>query len=448
MKRMSGAAILAGIVGIASTTQAEPLAKPLSKTKWAFEFGQAVGASRTQVPHGEPPEVYSSLTPYDPVRGYGFEPGPAARIDPAGGVVGPFLFSVRVPEGNYRVTVRLGGTTAASATAIKAESRRVMTPLTKTVAGETATAEFTVHVRTPRIDDRSSVSLSAREKGPAVRHWDNKLTLEFCGPNPAVASIDIGRVDDAVTVFLAGDSTVSDQPQEPWAAWGQWLPQFFTARVAVANYAESGRSLRSFKGERRWDKLLSQLKAGDYVLIQFGHNDMKEKGDGVGAFSSFSDSLRAFVQDAQAKGGRAVLLTPMHRRRFSGSDVQATFGDYPDAVRKVATELKVPLINLQAMSKPLYEAFGPERSKQLFVHFPAGTFPGQTAALKDDTHFSAFGADQLARCVVQGIRDLKLPLADDLRDGIPTFDPTRPGDAAAYDLPASAAGTTVTPEGR
>ena len=218
--------------------------------------------------------------------------------------------------------------------------------------------------------------------------------------------------------------------------------------MAVANYAESGRTLRSFKGERRQAKLLAGVKPGDYVFVQFGHNDMKEKGPGVGAFTSFSDSLRSLVADVRAKGGRPVLLTPMNRRKFDGGSVVQTFGDYPEATRRVAAELAVPLIDLQAMSKPLYEAFGPDRSTLLFVHFPAGTFPGQDKPLRDDTHFRAFGADQIARCVVQGVRDLHLPLAAEVRDTVPSFDPSRPGDPAAYDLPASPVAAVVVPEGR
>ncbi len=440
--------------------RAAPLLLTLAAAPWAraeatagrtFCFGPAVIR-----PGGVavPPDAV-----YDAARGYGFEPGTAVRVvtrtdgpqdarqfATAGG---PFLFSEKVAEGNYTVTVWLGDPGGESATAVKAETRRVMVPLTRTAKGQLTRVEFTVAVHTPRLPDGTSVAISARERIPAVRHWDDKLTLEFLGPRPAVSAVEIRPADaGTVTVFLAGDSTVTDQPEEPWAAWGQFLPQFFTPAVSVANYAESGRTLRSFKAERRWAKLVSQIKAGDYVFIQFAHNDMKEKGPGVGPFSSFSDSLRQYVADVRAKGGLPVLMTPMNRRHFVGTEITNTFGDYPAATKKVAAELNVPLIDLQAMSKPLFEAFGPERTKQLFVYFPAHAYPGQDKPLHDDTHFQAFGADQLARCVVQGIRDLKLPLAADVRDGVPTYDPAHPGDPATYDLPASTSGKLVVPEGK
>lgn len=396
-------------------------------------------------------------TVYDDKRGYGFEPDQTIKLQSrtTGPALGrefatadaPILFSAKVPEGNYHVTLWLGDTEGETETQVKAESRRIVYPLVRTKAGEISKIDFTVNVRTAWIDNKNWVKISDREKIPAVRHWDDKLTLEFAGKRPAVAAVAIQKIDDAVTVFIAGDSTVTDQAQEPWTAWGQLIPQFFKPNVAIANHAESGRSLKSFKGDRRWDKVLAQLKAGDYVFIQFGHNDMKENGGKV-AYTDFSDLLRAYIADVKAKQAHVVVMTPMHRRRFSGNEIQPTFGDYPDAIRKVAWSEGVPLIDLQAMSKPLFEAFGPEKAKLLFVHFPANTFPGQDKAFKDDSHFQAFGSDQIARCVLQGIRDLKLPLADSIRDGVPTFDPAHPDDPAKYYLPSSVATKTVTPEGK
>ncbi|MDB5327223.1 MAG: rhamnogalacturonan acetylesterase [Phycisphaerales bacterium] len=394
---------------------------------------------------------------YDAKRGYGFEPDQTIKLQSrsTGPALGrefatadaPILFSAKAPEGNYHVTAWLGDPEGETETQVKAESRRIMYPLVRTKKGELTKIDFTVNVRTAWIDNKNWVKISDREKTPSVRHWDDKLTLEFAGKRPAVAAIEIQKVDDAVTVFLAGDSTVTDQPQEPWTAWGQLIPQFFKPNIAIANNAESGRSLKSFKADRRWEKVLSQLKAGDYVFIQFGHNDMKEAGGKV-AYTTFSDSLRQYIQEAKTKDAHVVVLTPMHRRTFAGNEIRPSFGDYPDAIRKVAWSEGVPLIDLQAMTKPMYEAFGPEKAKAMFVYAPAGTYPGQDKAFKDDTHFQAFGSDQIARCVLQGIRDLKLPLADSIRDGVPTFDPSHPDDPTKYYLPSSVAVQTVTPEGK
>ena len=121
------------------------------------------------------------------------------------------------------------------------------------------------------------------------------------------------------TLFLLGDSTVCDQPREPYNSWGQMLPRFFKSGVAVANHAESGESLRSSLGAKRLDKVLSLMKPGDYLFIQYGHNDEKEKGAGVGAFTTYKASLKHFVEEARKRGGTVVLITPMHRLKFDAA---------------------------------------------------------------------------------------------------------------------------------
>jgi lysophospholipase L1-like esterase len=227
------------------------------------------------------------------------------------------------------------------------------------------------------------------------------------------------------------------------------LPRFFKPTVAIANHAESGRALRSFRAEKRLDKILSTIKSGDYLFIQFGHNDMKEKGDGIGAFTSFKADLKRYVAAARERGAHPVLITSMHRRRFDGDGkIVNSFGDYIEAVRRAAAEEQTPLIDLNAMSKTLYEAWGPEASKRAFVHYPAGTFRGQDKPLKDDTHFNAYGGYELARCVVESIRAAKLPLADHLADDVEPFDPARPDPIESFNLPASPLGAAKTPEGR
>jgi lysophospholipase L1-like esterase len=282
-----------------------------------------------------------------------------------------------------------------------------------------------------------------------VLHWDDKLTLEFSNRRPCVCALEIARVDDAITVYIAGDSTVTDQPREPWAAWGQILPRFFKPGVAVANHAESGEALRSFLGEKRLDKILSTIKPGDYLFIQFGHNDQKERGPNVGAFTSYKDSLKHYIKEAKERGAIPVLVTSMHRRTFAeDGTIKDSLGDYPEAVRQAAREDDVPLIDLNAMSKTFYEALGPEASKKAFVHYPAGTLPGQEQALKDDTHFNAYGGYELARCIVEGIKADELGLARFLVDDVPPFDPSHPDPVATWSLPPSPPGAPVVPEGR
>ena len=392
---------------------------------------------------GKAAEGFTHVTPaaYSSALGYGYEPGSVGAAPDR-----PVLFSVALPEGNYNVTVTLGDAKEASDTTVKAEARRLMLEKVQTEPGKFVTRTFTVNVRTPKIPTGGQIHLKQREIG--YLNWDDKLTLEFNGARPRVDTLEIAPAPNAVTVFITGDSTVTDQPEEPWAAWGQMLPRFFKPGVAVANYAESGESLRSTLGARRLDKVLSVMKPGDYLFIQFGHNDMKEHGEGVGAFTTYAADLKHFADEARKRGGLPVLVTSMNRRRFDADGkIVNTLGDYPEAVRRTAKEENVPLVDLNAMSKTLFEAIGPEGTLKAFVHYPANTFPGQTKALADNTHFNAYGAYELTRCIVEGIKADKLGLTKFLTDDVPAFDPAHPDPVSAFTLPASPASSAVKPEG-
>jgi len=375
-------------------------------------------------------------------KGFGFEPGANIRcIAVKGkfqGVCGSdkaFYFSVALPEGNYRVTVTLGGAAPTNET-VKAELRRLMLQNLATRKGETVTRSFLVNVRRPQISTGGEVKLKDREKTSEWWAWDEKLTLEFNGTNPTIHSIEIEPVKVKVpTIFLLGDSTVCDQPSEPYASWGQMLTGFFGPEVAIANHAESGESLRSSLGAKRLDKVLSLMKPGDYLLIQYGHNDEKEKGEGVGAFTTFKASLKYFIEEAQKKGGNVILITPVQRRTFDASGkITNSHGDYPEAVRQAAKEEKVPMIDLNAMSKDLYESLGPERSGILFKE-------------GDGTHHNNYGAYELAKCIVQAIRDQKLSIGKFLIKGLPTFDPKHPDSRESFAVPPSLTLTTQKPLG-
>jgi lysophospholipase L1-like esterase len=165
--------------------------------------------------------------------------------------------------------------------------------------------------------------LKDREKTTEFAAWDDKLTLEFNGARPCICAVEIEKVG-VPTIYLLGDSTVCDQPAEPWNSWGQMLPRFFNPEVAIANHAESGESLRSSIGAKRLDKVLSLMKQRDYLFIQYGHNDMKEKGEGVGAFTTYKKDLKHFIAETRKKGGTPVLLTSMERKAGVEHD---TLGD-------------------------------------------------------------------------------------------------------------------------
>ena len=395
----------------------------------AAEFRFAFGPDETRL-------EYSFVTPqtlYDAKRGYGY-----LRVD-AGAPDKPSVFAVDVDEGNYDVTIKFGDPARATSTTIKTESRRLMVEKVDAAPAQYETRTFTVNVRKPAISSGGVTKLNSRELGPPVApDWDDHLSFEFNGAHPGVAAIEIKPAPDAVTLFIAGDSTVTDQPREPYAGWGQMLPRFFKQGVAVSNHAESGLALASFEGQKRLEKVLSMMKSGDYLFIQFGHNDQKDKRPNAGAFTTYTADLKRYVEAVRKKNGIPVLVTPMERRRFdTNGKPTPTLADYAQAVKQVGAAAHVPVIDLNAMSLILYTALGPENSTKAFVFYPANTFPGKSEALKDNTHHNAYGGYELARCIVEGIRGQVPELAKHLAQDAGTFDPIKPDPPENFTLPAS-----------
>ena len=359
----------------------------------------------------------------------------------------PFCFAIDVPEGNYDVTLILGSAMDSSVTTVKAESRRLMLEKVVTAPGEYKTVHFTTNVRYPTIKNDGKVSLKSREIGHP--NWDHRLSMEFSNAHPAVCAIKIEKNNHAITVYLAGNSTVTDQQHEPWAAWGQMLPRFFKPGVvSIANNAESGETLKAFVHEGRLKKVMSTIKSGDYLFIQFAHNDQKPGASHVEPFTSYKEYLKMFIDSARSKGATPVLVTSMHRRRFDEQGlIINTLGDYPEAMRQTASEENVALIDLNAMSRKFFEAMGPEGTLKVFVHYPAGTFPGQDKELADNTHFNNYGGYELAKCVVEGIKKSDIKLTKYLKEGLPDFNPSHPDLFDQFDLPHSAEFEITKPEG-
>ncbi|MBS1856578.1 MAG: rhamnogalacturonan acetylesterase [Acidobacteria bacterium] len=368
---------------------------------------------------------------FDSIAGEGWTPGAGSSVC----AQPPCYFAVKVPrEGNYRVTVRLGDRQAATVTTIKAELRRLMIEKVVTKPGEFVTREFIVNTRTPGFEG-GEVRLKDREKTMEAAAWDEAIELEFTNTHPAVASLTVEPAK-VPTVYIAGDSTSTDQPREPYNSWGQMITAFFQPDIAVANHGESGESLRGFVGERRLAKLMSVIQPGDWLLIQMGHNDQKERGEGVGAFTTYKQSLKDFIRQAREHGAIPVLITSMNRRTFdAGGRITNSLGDYPEAVRQTGREENVPVIDLNAMSKVFYEALGPAEAVKAFAD-------------GDATHHDNYGSYELARCVAEGIREAKLPLAKYLRDDLPRFDPAHPDPMAGFDIPAEPRGTSPRPYGQ
>lgn len=398
------------------------------QTSCQFDFGPGkVAPGCIQV---VPTNIFSDAV------GYGFEPDAMVTGIDRGGDNAlrsdfitsdkPFYFSVALPERNYRVTVTLGDADGESTTTVKAELRRLMLQNVHTSRGRFATRTFTVNVRTPRIAGDGEVRLKSREKTTEKWAWDNKLTLEFNGARPCVCALDISPVDDLPTVYILGDSTVCDQPRPPWNSWGQMLPRFLKPDVVVANEAESGETLKDTLGRKRLDKVLSTMKAGDYLFIQFGHNDMKDKAPE--ALATYRKNLKLFVDRTRQKGGIPVLITSMERK---AGVKHPTLEGYPAAVREVAKEEKTTLIDLNVMSLEFYRALGPDLGK----------------AFQDGTHHNNYGSYELAKCIVEGIKQSNLPLAKAIVPDFTGFDPNHPDPVATFEIPVSPGMTTQKPLG-
>jgi lysophospholipase L1-like esterase len=438
-RRFGAVAVVLGMI-----VSVPALAQP---AMFRFDFGPGpVGDAMTRV---LPEMIYSDAV------GFGFEPGGAiAGVDRGGDdpVTGdfctaqkPFFFSVAVPEeGNYRVTVTLGDRQAEAVTTIKAELRRLMVEKVRTAPGEFRRVTFIVNTRTPKIAavgdiKAGEVRLKApRETTQEAWAWDNRLTLEFGNSRPAVCAVEMEKVD-VPTIYLLGDSTVCDQPQEPYASWGQMLTRFFKPAVAVANHGESGESYSASLGRRRVDKIASLMKPGDYLLMQFGHNDQKEKGEGVGPFTSYKANIKRHIALVRARGGVPVIVSPMERRAFDADGkVKPSLTDFAEASRQAAQEERVASIDLNAMTQRFYEALGPQKSALAFAA-PDGK--------QDNTHHNNYGSYELAQCIIQGIRDNKLGIAREILDDFQGFDPAHPDPLESFTLPARPARPSQRPLG-
>ncbi|WP_020528369.1 rhamnogalacturonan acetylesterase [Flexithrix dorotheae] len=223
--------------------------------------------------------------------------------------------------------------------------------------------------------------------------------------------------EEKTVIYLIGDSTCADKNPEafPEMGWGTPFKTFFNASVHIENRAKNGRSTKSFLEEGRWDDVLSTLKKDDYVFIQFGHNDeVKSK---VGRYTTpeeFKTNLKKYVKDSQEKKANPILLTPVSRRSFENGELTDTHQQYAQLVREVAQEEQVPLIDMTRKSMDLLEKWGVQKSELLFHHLSPGEHPNYPNGRKDNTHFNELGARKMAQLVLQGVRELKIPLEDQI----------------------------------
>ncbi|WP_257027995.1 MULTISPECIES: rhamnogalacturonan acetylesterase [unclassified Streptomyces] len=303
-----------------------------------------------------------------------------------------------VAPGNYDVTVSIGGASAGQ-TEMWAEARRLLLPATRTAAGAVATYSFTLNVRQP-------------EGQPTGQGGNGNpgLDLRFTGAGPQVSAVSVKPAAQPLVAYLAGDSTVCDQPAAPYTGWGQMITTAVRPGAAIANYGDSGESSASFlSNSALLPALLSKLRANDPVFIQFGHNDKQTSA------SAYRNNLTTMISRIRAKGGVPVLVTPPVRRLFDGNRLTPTAlhvngvgVNLPAEMRAVGVAQRVPVIDLTARSKALVESLGPSASAQLFLR-------SSVDGVTDNTHFSQYGATQMGGLLLQSIREQNLPLAAHLR---------------------------------
>jgi lysophospholipase L1-like esterase len=231
-----------------------------------------------------------------------------------------------------------------------------------------------------------------------------------------IAAVTLAAVSPRpITVFLAGDSTMAEKLAEkrPETGWGEFLQAAFDpGKVAIENHAKNGRSTRTFITEGLWQDIMSRARPGDYVFIQFGHNDeSKEKGERYAPPADYRANLIWMVEQARRRGVQPVLMTPVMRRKFKDSTFMDTHGEYPDIVRSVAAAEKVPLIDMHRRSEAVLKAYGPDSSRTLFNQLKPGENPNYPNGIKDNTHFNPKGAKIMADLAIDGLKQLKIGLS-------------------------------------
>jgi len=331
-------------------------------------------------------------TAYHPTMGYGYAraSAPSTNEDMRDSWPGDYFahavptFLVDVPYGNYEVSVAFGSEDGPTETTVKAGPGRLMLKNVRTEAGQIVRERFAVHVD------------------------DGRLKLAFSGSRPGVRTVELKLAPHVPTLFLAGDSTVSDQASGkfPLAGWGQMIGYYFTSGIAVSNHARSGRSSKSFITEGRLNRMWKELKAGDYLFVQFAHNDEKNNDGGTEPFTTYQQYLGEYIDGARERGAHPVLVAPMHRRFFDeNGNIRNTHGDYIEAMRQLAERENVPFLDLAAKSKRYFEELGEERTKEVFFWAEPNRYPNFPEGAKDNTHFTEEGAVAIAGLVVECIRE-------------------------------------------
>ena len=311
--------------------------------------------------------------------------------------IGDTELVVDLPNGDYTVSVVAGDPAEASEIALTVETMAKVQTTAKT-AGQFLEMSFDVAL------------------------VDGQLNIEVAGSAPRLASLVITRQADRTpsavpTAFVTGDSTVQTYTADyaPQAGWGQMLDRFLTDGVTVKNHAIGGRSTKNFISQGRLDEVLRQVKPGDYLVVQFGHNDNSYGvDDRYAGPADYANYLRTFVDGAIQRGATPIVVTPVSRLSVNATTgaFNVSFPEYVAAATQLAAEEGVPLVDLSTLSREYLDSIGVEAAKSVFLHVPAGVYPGRPNGTVDDTHFQEYGAIQLARLVAGAVKELDIPLAD------------------------------------
>jgi lysophospholipase L1-like esterase len=225
--------------------------------------------------------------------------------------------------------------------------------------------------------------------------------------------------DEKVNIWMIGDSTMANKRPEtaPETGWGMALQLFFNEEAKIHNHAVNGRSSKSFLSEGRWKSVCDSLKPGDYVIIQFGHNDEKtDSARHTDPFTTYKQILKKYIDDARSRDANPIICSPIVRRHFDAAgNLKDTHGDYVKAAREIAAETRTPYVDMEAKTRKIVAESGPEKSKSLFLFCKPGEYINRPNGIQDSTHLNREGARQIAGLFVDGLKELELPLISFLK---------------------------------
>ncbi|MCU1517794.1 MAG: lipolytic protein family [Pseudarthrobacter sp.] len=396
----SAAIAFTGLPSVQADTSLPPVG-----SGFRFDFGPgSVEAGYTQV---------DATTAYSAAGKFGFaDTGGTSGVDRGTGdpLRSDFVqaqgssFLVDLPNGDYTVKLIAGDAAEATNIAITVE-QMAKVQLTDKAAGQYLEMEFPISL------------------------VDGQLNLDFSGTAAKINSLVIAaRAPRTATtdpgVYLAGDSTVQtyDPGYVPQAGWGQMIDRFFDDKVAFWNHAIGGRSSKNFISQGRLDEILRVINPGDYLMVQFGHNDATfGVDDRYASPADYKEYLRTYVDGARQRGATPVLVTPVGRRDYDEATgkFRVSFPEYVAKMQELAAEENVALVDLSALSRAYYDAIGPEDTKSVFLHVDAGVYANRPTGTVDNTHFQEYGAIQIARLIAGSIKQLSDPLATHVKETAP-----------------------------